>query len=228
MLWSRRIMVIALASIGRDMISMVIVIIMDHESRFMLIIFILLLLLLVMVVITLIDLKREEILFMCSDMMVKLIDILLFEDKGGYKVHPVLVLLLIIILVIMVRVDIFSIHNLMLLVRGNAMSFIGFIIGIIQLVILLIMIGMVMKKIINRACVVMIELKVELLFINLLVCIISIRMMILREVPIILDHSPIIRYIIPIVLWLVDVIFFIVYVICKFAFYTIVKWLIRR
>jgi len=193
MLWSSRIMVIDLANIGSERISIVIVINIDQDRRFIWIIFVLWLLLFLMVVIMLMDLSRDDIPFMWRDRIVKLIEILLLVDSGGYKVHPVLILLLISILVMRVRVDILRSHILRLLVRGKDMSFIGFIMGIIQLVSLLIMIGIVMKKIMNRAWVVIVELNRELLLRNLFVCIISIRRMILREVPSILDQMPMIR-----------------------------------
>jgi hypothetical protein len=124
-------------------------------------------------------------------------------------VHPVLILLIMIILILMIIIEGMSIQNLKLLIRGNVVSLSPFIRGINQFLNLPMVIGMVMKKIIINAWIVIIMLKIELLFVNLFICISSIRMIILIDVPMIPDQMPIIKYMIPIFLWLVDIMFFI-------------------
>lgn len=107
-----------------------------------------------------------------------------------------LIFLFIVILIIIIIIDGINIHILRLLIRGNEVSFAPFIRGIIQFLILPIVIGIVMKKIIMKAWMEIIMLKIELLFINLFVCISSVRIIILIDVPIIPDHVPIIKYMI--------------------------------
>jgi hypothetical protein len=207
MLWSSRIIVIDLASIGKDEISSIRVIMIDHENRFIL--WILFLLLFIRDDMMLIDPEIDEIPLKWSDKIVELIDELFIVDRGGYSVHPVLILFLVIILIISVIIDGISIHSLRLFSRGKARSGILFMIGMIQFLVLLIVMGIAMKKIIIRACMVIRVLKVELLFMRLLWLFNSIRMIILIDIPIIPDHIPIVMYSSPIVLWLVDMIVFI-------------------
>jgi hypothetical protein len=77
--------------------------------------------------------------------------------KGGYKVHPVLILLKINILIIISNKEGRSSQNLRLFIRGKIKSEDIIINGINQFLILPIMIGIVIKKIIINAWIVIVE-----------------------------------------------------------------------
>lgn len=89
--------------------------------------------------------------------MVKLTEMLFWEISGGYRVHPVLILLKIIIFSIINRSEGISSQNLRLFIRGKIRSSELIISGMSQFLILPIIMGMVMKKIIISAWIVMVE-----------------------------------------------------------------------
>lgn len=78
-------------------------------------------------------------------------------DKGGYNVHPVLILLIINKFININIKDGKSNQNLKLFNRGNIKSELININGINQFLNLPIMIGIVIKKIIINACIVIIK-----------------------------------------------------------------------
>jgi hypothetical protein len=148
---SIKIIVIALARTGIDEISKIEVIIIAQQNRFILIIFILNGFKYIIEIIKFIDLKIDDIPLICNEKIVKLMDILFCVIKGGYKVHPVLILLKIIILIIIIFNEGIKSQKLKLFIRGKIKSVLMIIIGIIQFLILPIIIGIVMKKIIIKA-----------------------------------------------------------------------------
>lgn len=100
-------------------------------------------------------------------------------------------------------------QNLILFSRGKDISGHPIIIGINQFPKPPITIGIVIKKIIIKAWIVIITLYSWLLLIIELICLSSIRIKILNDDPIIPDHIPNIKYKVPISLWLVEKIHFI-------------------
>lgn len=150
-------MVIALARTGIDRTRRVEVIIMDQQNKFSWAIFESLGFRKIMEMMKFIDLSTEDIPLMCSERIVKFIEILFCEIKGGYRVHPVLMLLKINIFLIIKASDGTRSQNLRLFIRGNIKSIELIISGISQLLILPMMIGMVIKKIIINAWIVIVE-----------------------------------------------------------------------
>lgn len=107
-------------------------------------------------VIKLIDLKIDEIPFKCKEKIIKFNVIKFWLIKGGYKVQPVLILLLIKeFKIINIKEGIKS-QNLKLFNRGNSKSEEDNIKGISQFPNLPIIIGIVIKKIIMKAWIVII------------------------------------------------------------------------
>ena len=125
-------------------------------------------------------------------------------DNGGYTVQPVPLPWETIRDVDNKINDERSNQNLMLFIRGKAISGVAIIMGINQFPKPPIIVGITIKKIIIKACAVTIELKVWSL------CSIepgwfnSNRIMFLKEVPSIADQIPKPKYIVPISLWFVE------------------------
>lgn len=115
---SVKIIVIPLANTGIDKINKIEVIKIDHENKFKFIKFKLFDFKKNNVIIKFIDLIIDDKPLICSDRIIKLIDKLFWLIKGGYKVHPVLILFIIIILMIIILNDGKSNQNLKLFIRG--------------------------------------------------------------------------------------------------------------
>lgn len=77
--------------------------------------------------------------------------------KGGYKVHPELILFIIIIFKNISFIEGNNNQNLKLFIRGKIKSILFIIKGINQFLVLPMMIGIVIKKIIINACKVIFE-----------------------------------------------------------------------
>ena len=92
-LLSRIIIVIALDKIGIEKINKIVVIIIDQIYNVKLFIKKLLLLIIKIDEIKLIELKIDEIPFKCKEKIIKFKVIKFWLIKGGYNVHPVLILL---------------------------------------------------------------------------------------------------------------------------------------
>lgn len=150
---SKIIIVIALVKIGNDKINNKVVIRIDHKYKFIKLNFILLGFILYIDLIKLIELRIDDNPFKWIENTIKLIDELKI-DKGGYNVHPVLILLINNILVIINIIEGIINQNLKLLIRGKFKSIEVIIIGISQFLKLPIIIGIIKKKIIINAWVV--------------------------------------------------------------------------
>lgn len=87
----------------------------------------------------------------------KLIDKLFWVIRGGYKVQPVLILFIIIILINIILIEGIKSQNLKLFIRGKIKSIELIINGINQFLILPIIMGIVIKKIIIKAWIVILE-----------------------------------------------------------------------
>lgn len=146
--------VIAPANTGKDNSNKIAVIITDHTNKgifsndipgdFILIV----------VEMKLIAPKIEEIPAICNEKIVKSTDILLCPvkpAKGGYNVHPVPVPVSTILLIINSISEGGNSQNLILFIRGNAISGAPIMIGSNQLPNPPIIIGITMKKIITKA-----------------------------------------------------------------------------
>jgi hypothetical protein len=146
--------VIAPASTGKDKRRSTAVISTDQTNRGILSIFIVVVRMLIMVVMKLMAPKIEEAPARCSLKIVRSTDIPLWNvmfDKGGYTVHPVPAPNPANEEEINRVIDGGSNQNLMLFIRGNAMSGAPIIKGTSQLPNPPIIIGITMKKIITNA-----------------------------------------------------------------------------
>ena len=148
---------IPLAKTGTDKINKIEVIIIDQQNKLIQYKFRNLDFIIIRVIIKFIDLIIDDDPFKCKEKIVKLIDKLFWIIKGGYNVHPVLILLIINIFKIINFNEGKSNQNLKLFIRGKIKSIELIINGINQFLILPIIIGIVIKKIIINACKVIIE-----------------------------------------------------------------------
>lgn len=128
----------------------------------------------------------------------------IFADNGGYTVHPVPAPFSTILLVNSKDRDGGNNQNLMLFIRGNAMSGAPSINGTNQFPNPPIIIGITIKKIIINAWAVTITLKIWSSPIRDPGFPSSVRINILRDVPVIPAHAPKIKYNVPMSLWLVE------------------------
>lgn len=103
-----------------------------------------------------IDLSIDDKPFKWIEKITMLIELMFWTDKGGYKVHPVKILFLINILDIIIINDGNKIQNLKLFNRGYIRSEDEIIKGINQFLKVPIIIGIVIKKIISKAWIVII------------------------------------------------------------------------
>jgi len=155
-LWSIIIIVIPLANTGIDVINRIEVIMIDQQYRDKLLIRFLFEFMLVIEIKKFSDLIMDDNPFRWIDRITELIELKFWIDRGGYKVHPVKILFLVNILIIMINNDGNRIHILRLFNRGYKRSGENVINGISQLLNVPIMIGIVIKKIINNAWIVII------------------------------------------------------------------------
>lgn len=124
--------------------------------------------------------------------------------SGGYTVHPVPAPESIILLEISRDNEGGKSQNLILFIRGNAISGAPIIRGTIQFPNPPIMIGITIKKIIMKACAVTTELKIWSSQIKWPGVPSSIRIISLKLVPTRPAHTPKIKYNVPMSLWLVE------------------------
>lgn len=115
---SKRIIVIPLAKTGIERINKIDVIIIAQENKLIVIILKYLDLKNNKVIIKFIDLIIDDIPLICNEKITKLIEILFWVIRGGYKVHPVLILFIIIILINIILRDGIKSQNLKLFIRG--------------------------------------------------------------------------------------------------------------
>ena len=104
----------------------------------------------------LIDEKIDEIPFIWREKIIKFNEIKFWLINGGYNVQPVLMLFINIILININNNEGNKSQNLKLFIRGKIKSFKLFIKGKNQFLILPIIIGIVIKKIIMKAWIVII------------------------------------------------------------------------
>jgi len=193
--------VIAPANTGSDNRRSTAVIITDHTNNGNRSIVIPGVRILIIVVMKLIAPRIDDTPARCREKMVKSTlgpECAMFDDSGGYRVHPVPDPISTNDLMISRVSDGGNSQNLMLFSRGNAISGAPIINGTSQFLKPPIIIGITMKKIIINACDVTIALYVWLFLKNGPGCASSIRISILNIIPIIPDHIPNKKYIVPI------------------------------
>jgi len=160
-----------------------------------------------MVVIKLIAPKIEEAPAKCREKIVISIAIVLWNiwfDSGGYTVHPVPTPESRKDELMRSKIEGGRSQNLMLFIRGKAMSGAVIIKGINQLPNPPIMIGITIKKIIINAWAVTITLKIWSFWLRIVGWDNLNRIINLIEAPIIPAHNPNPKYIVPMSLWLVE------------------------
>lgn len=155
-LWSIIIIVIPLANTGMDIISKIEVTIIDQQYRDKLLIIFLFEFIFVIEIKKFKDLMIDEIPFKWIDKITELIALIFWVDSGGYNVHPVKILFFVNILINRISRDGNKIHILILFNRGYIKSEEKIIIGINQFLNTPIIMGIVIKKIINNAWIVII------------------------------------------------------------------------
>jgi len=125
-------------------------------------------------------------------------------DKGGYTVQPLPAPVAVNEDEISIKRDGGNSQNLILFIRGKAISGAPIMIGMSQLPNPPIMMGMTMKKIMMKAWAVTITLNRWSFCSIISECLNFIRINILIEAPIIADHKPNPKYIVPMSLWFVE------------------------
>lgn len=198
---------IAPAKTGRDKSNKIAVINTDHTNKGIISNFILIGLIFKMVVIKLIAPKIEEAPAKCREKIVISIAIVLWYiwfDSGGYTVHPVPTPESKRDELMRSKIEGGRSQNLMLFIRGKAMSGAVIIKGINQLPNPPIMIGITIKKIIINAWAVTITLKIWSFWLRIVGWDNLNRIINLIEAPIIPAHNPNPKYIVPMSLWLVE------------------------
>lgn len=101
-----------------------------------------------------IDLKIDEIPLIWRDKIIKFVAIILWYEIGGYKVHPDAIFWLVNILIDINIKDGINNQNLKLFIRGKIKSLEKIISGINQFLNLPMIMGIVIKKIIIKAWIV--------------------------------------------------------------------------
>jgi len=195
------------ANTGRDKSNKIAVINTDHTNKGIISNFILIGRIFKMVVIKLIAPKIEEAPAKCREKIVISIAIVLWNiwfDSGGYTVHPVPTPESRKDELMRSKIEGGRSQNLMLFIRGKAMSGAVIIKGINQLPNPPIMIGITIKKIIINAWAVTITLKIWSFWLRIVGWDNLNRIINLIEAPIIPAHNPNPKYIVPMSLWLVE------------------------
>lgn len=198
---------IAPANTGRESNSNTAVIKTDHTNKGICSIFMCGLRMLRIVEIKLIAPKIEEIPAKCREKIVRSTAGPLwakYEDRGGYTVHPVPAPCSDRDLLKINKKDGGNSQNLKLFIRGKAMSGAPIIRGTNQLPNPPIKIGITKKKIITKAWLVTVTLYSCSSEKKLPGCANSIRIIILKDVPIVAAHRPNMKYSVPISLWFVE------------------------
>lgn len=162
---------------------------------------------LIAVVIKLIAPRIEEIPARCNLKIARSTDAppwAIFAERGGYTVHPVPAPFSTILLINRREREGGSNQNLILFIRGNAISGAPNIKGTSQFPNPPIMIGITIKKIIMNAWAVTITLKIWSFSIRDPGFPSSVRIKTLKDVPVIPAHAPKMKYKVPMSLWFVE------------------------
>jgi len=200
-------MVMAPANTGRERRSRIAVIKTDHTNKGTISNFMLMGRIFKIVVIKLIAPKIEEAPAKCKEkIVISIADVLwnIWFDKGGYTVHPVPAPESVNDEMIRSEMEGGNNQNLMLFIRGKAMSGAVIIKGTSQFPNPPIMIGITIKKIMIKAWAVTITLKIWSFWPKIVGWESLNRMIKLIEAPNIPAHKPNPKYIVPISLWFVE------------------------